>query len=359
MADSNGQDRTEKATPKKREEAAEKGNVPKSTELNSVAVLIAAIAAFKMTGESLGETLKSFLVYIYMDSSQIAISAETIPELVSLVFSTAYKIIGPIILTILAAGLAINYAQVGFMIAKKALEPDFKKISPMAGVKRLFSARSLFETAKGIVKILIVATIGFLVITKHQNEYILLANMTIGEIISFLFAVISELVIKVSIALLIMAIADYAYQKWEHEKNLKMTKQEVRDETKQQEGDQKVKGKIRGIQLQNARNRMMTAVPEATVVVTNPTYIAIALKYEPEKSSDAPTVVAKGKRKVAEKIREIAKKNGIPVMENKPLARSLYDVVEVGHEIPPLYYQAVAEIIARIFQAKKSGQPLN
>jgi len=209
------------------------------------------------------------------------------------------------------------------------------------------------ELVKGILKIVIITFIAYSVVNKYQDEYLFLATKSISEIVGFAVSVIFEMGIKIGIALIFMAVADFAYQKWEHEKSLKMTKQEVRDETKQQEGDPKIKSKIRSKQYEMAATRMMSAIPEASVVVTNPTFIAIALKYNPEISSDAPKVIAKGKRKVAEKIKKIAMENDVPIIENKPLARSLFDACEVGNEIPFDYYQAVAEILAELMKSKK------
>ena len=171
-------------------------------------------------------------------------------------------------------------------------------------------------------------------------------------------SLIYELVFKVGIALLIMAIADFAYQRYANIKGLKMTKQEVKDEHKQYEGDPKLKGRIRGKQMEMARQRMMQDIPEASVVVTNPTHIAIALKYEPENKVDAPKVIAKGKEKLAQKIKEIARNNDVPIVENKPLARSIFEICEIGDEIPVEFYQTVAEVLTQVYQSNKSKIPL-
>ncbi len=211
---------------------------------------------------------------------------------------------------------------------------------------------------KGIVKIVILALIGYWVIMKYQDAYLLLPNRSVSEILAFLGTVLMDLTIKVGIALLIMAVADYAYQRYEHIKGLKMTKQEVKDETKQYEGDPQMKGRIRGKQMELARQRMMQDIPEATVVVTNPTHIAVALKYEPETNADAPKVIAMGKNKLAQRIKEIAREHDIPVIEDKLLARSLFKACEIGDEIPMALYQAVAEILTQVYQANKSKVPL-
>jgi flagellar biosynthetic protein FlhB len=208
------------------------------------------------------------------------------------------------------------------------------------------------EAIKGILKILIVSIVAYNVVSNHLDEYIYLATKSVTEIIAFAVSVIFELGLKIGIALFVMAVADFAYQKYEHEKSLKMSKQEVKDEVKQQEGDGKIKNKIRSKQFEMSAQRMMMGVPEASVVITNPVFIAIALKYDPQSNSDAPKVIAKGKRKIAAKIKEIAMENDVPVIENKPLARSMYDACQIGMEIPYDFYQAVAEILADIINSK-------
>jgi len=353
MAETTGQEKTEKASPRKREQATQEGQVAKSSELNSAAVLLSLLVAFGVMANHLTSTINWFVVYTYQRSSLTDITVQSLPGQTAFAAKFVFLILAPILAVVLIAGVGANIGQVGFIFAKKALKPNFTKINPLAGMKRMFSVRSLVETAKGILKILIITIIAYSVVNKYQNEYVMLATQSIGEIVGFAFSVIFEMGVKIGIALLIMAVADFAYQKYEHEKNLKMTKQEVKDEMKQQEGDPKIKNKIRLKQYEMAAKRMMSAIPEASVVVTNPTFIAIALKYNPEVSMDVPKVVAKGKRKIAEKIKKIAAENEIPIVENKPLARSLYDVCEIGAEIPFDFYQAVAEILADLIKSKK------
>jgi len=352
MAEDSGQDKTEQATPKRRDEAKEKGNVAKSQELNSVIVIIAAVFIFNLLAFQLGNTIKSFIMQTYMESSSITITIQSFPGQAYFFGKVIGSILMPVMISLLLAGLLVNYAQIGAVFASKALIPDFKKISPLKGIKRMFSSRAVVELVKGMLKILILGLIGYQVISKYVGGYLLLSTRKATEIFSFTMSVVFELAIKVGIALFIMAIADVIYQRWKHDKDLRMTKQEVKDENKQQENPE-LKGRIRSVQRQIAAKRMMAAVPEATVVVTNPTHIAIALKYEPSTSQDAPTVIAKGKFKIAEKIIEIAAENEIPVIENKPLAWGLFDTCEIGMEIPLNYYQAVAEILSQIYQGNK------
>lgn len=355
MPDKPAQDKTEKATPHRRRREKEEGNVCRSMELNSVVVLFAGIFALKFFWSGISDHLLNFVSSVYIDIANTSITSVSIPVQARTIMVRLCLILLPVFVLVMIAGIGVNYAQVGFVNAKKALVPKLSRLNPIEGLKRLFSLRSLVELIKGIIKILIVSFIAYSVLKKYIDECWVLYNSTGWQIVAFLGKGLFELAIKIGLALLIFAIADYSYQKWEYEKRIKMTKQEVKDEYRQYEGSPEVKSRIHLVQRQIARRRMMAAVPEATAVVTNPVFIAVALKYKPVKKSDAPIVVAKGKRKIAEKIKEIAMKNDVPVVENKPLARSLYENTEIGMEIPIMYYQAVAEILVHIYQMEKEG----
>ncbi len=356
MAD-DAQDKTEQPTAKRREDAKDKGQVAKSQELNAVAVLISAILAFKASSSFFGHVLNNFMITTYHESSNMQLTVQSLPGQMIGFMKVFAALVLPVMGFILIAAVVSNVAQIKFIIAKKAINPDFKKINPLSGLKNMFSSRSLVELVKGILKILILAVISYYVLNKYRYEFLILPHRTVGEIVSFLGQVIYDLSFKVILALLVMAFADFGYQRYKHEKSLKMSKEEVKEETKQYEGDPHVKSKIRSKQKEVAFRRMMQEVPEATVVVTNPTHLAIALKYEPTSNMDAPKVVAKGKLKVAERIKRIAHDNGVPVVENKPLARSLYEICEIGMEIPVEFYQAVAEILSQIYQNDPRNLP--
>ncbi|MDP8241017.1 MAG: flagellar biosynthesis protein FlhB [Candidatus Hatepunaea meridiana] len=354
MSDKPAQDKTEAPSPHRREKAKDEGNVARSMDLNSVAVMLAGIIAIQFNAEKLFKSLSDFMISTFRDASIIDITPDSLPLQVLQAMKYLAPGIVPILLILLLAGIGINYAQVGVIFAKKALIPKFDRVSPLKGFKRLFSLRSLVELLKGLLKIGIVGIIGFSVLNRHLTDYWILSNTTAGQTITFIGQVFFEMSLKIGMALLALALLDFAYQKWEFEKNLKMTKEEVKEEQKQYEGNPELKARIRSLQKQAARRRMMAAVPDATVVVTNPTTIAIALKYAPMKKEDAPMVVAKGKRKIADKIKEIALLNDVPIIENKPLARSLFDTTEPGMEIPIIYYQAVAEILAQVYQLNQN-----
>jgi len=350
----NGQEKTEQPSPKRREEAIEKGNVAKSSELNSVAVLIATLIVFRYLGGFIGEELNEFMNYIYTESSMMQLNETSFAALSQFTITAMFTIMAPVLLIVLLFAVASNVGQVGFIVATKALKPNFKKLNPFSGLKRLFSMRSIVELVKGLLKIAIIGIIGYLVVMSHYEEYLVLPHQSVMHIAGFMGDVMYDLTFKIAIALLVMAIGDFAYQKYDHEKNLKMTKQEVKEENKQAEGDPQVKGRIRTLQREMARRRMMADIPEATVVVTNPTHYAVALKYDPAAKADAPKVIAKGKNLIAQKIKEIAAEHGVPVVENKPLARSLFSATEVGDEIPGALYQAVAEVLSQVFQADRN-----
>jgi len=352
MADS-AQEKTEQPTPKRRKEAREKGQVVKSAELNSVVIMLGAIITLYFLIGSLSTKMTQFTRQIFLSSSNTALSVDTIQELTTNGLNFATNMLMPIFIFLLMLGITINLVQVGINFSFKPLMPKFEKINPQKGLKRIFSVRSIAEMLKGVVKISIVGIICYFFIKNQIEDFTLLAHSSIQNIIEFVGNKMYTIFILVSIALIIPAIGDFAYQKWEHEKNLKMTKQEVKEESKDTEGNPQIKGKIRSLQMQASRRRMMQAVPDATVVVTNPTHIAIALEYQLDWKGKAPKVLAMGRRKTAEKIKEIAKQHNIPILEDKPLARALIEVAQVGYEVPQMFFMAIAEILAKVFQTKK------
>lgn len=358
MSNSLGQDKTEKATPRRRDDARKEGNVARSMDVNSVVILFTGIMIIKAMGYNMLQGISDFMSSTYMSISSPSINVSVIPSQAMNGIGKIALILLPILSAIMVAGLLSNIVQVGIGFSPKAIQPKFSKISPLKGFKRMFSAKSLVEFAKGIFKIFIVGGISYSVINGHLTEYLELAGMTPWMILSFLAGVLFELTIKIAVVLIFLAAADYAWQKYEYEKNLKMTKQEVKDELKQYEGNPEIKSRIRSVQQASSRNRMMQAVPDATVVVTNPTHLAIALLYEPSKSSDAPKIIAMGQRKTAERIKKIAQEANVPIIENKPLARTLFKSLEVGMEIPSIFYEAVAEILAQVFKMQRENPKL-
>ncbi|MCF7800560.1 MAG: flagellar biosynthesis protein FlhB [Candidatus Marinimicrobia bacterium] len=353
MAEKPVSDKTEPASPKKLEEAREKGNVAKSAEFNSAVVLLMGITALYFVSAGALEGLNGFMRQTYQQIRFIDGNTERIMNQTSAMFALLQKVVLPLFLLIVVGGVLANISQVGINFASKALIPAWSKINPAAGFKRIFSTRSLVETVKGFVKLGIVAWLAYLVINKHLDAFIHLSHLTIDKALFFFGEVIFEMALKIGLALAVLAVADFLYQKYDYQKNLRMTKQEVKDETKQYEGSGETKGKMRSMMRASARRRMMDAVPEAAVVVTNPTHIAIALSYQSITTEGAPIVVAKGKRKIAQRIIAIANEHNIPVIQNKPLARHLFVTTEVGGEIPVEFYQIVAEVLAQVYRMKQ------
>jgi flagellar biosynthetic protein FlhB len=255
-------------------------------------------------------------------------------------------------LTIIAT--AVGYGQVGFKITPKALKPELSKINPLKGIKnQLFSSRSVVEMVKASLKLILMALLSYWLLVDIVVESVSLVDFSVDEMTMYMVDNIFEFIWKLSLGYIVLAVFDFAYQKWKHHKDMMMTKQEVKDEQKQTEGDPLIKGKIKSKQLQLSRSRMMEQVPDADVVITNPTHYAIALKYE-FGSQGAPEVLAKGTDLMAKKIKEIAIENNIPIHEDPPLARALYKYCEVGEEIPAAFFKAVAQILAYIHRQKQN-----
>ncbi|HMA62870.1 MAG TPA: flagellar biosynthesis protein FlhB [bacterium] len=360
MAEKPAQEKTEKPTERRRQKALDEGQVARSQELNSAGIMLVGIFILSYMAFNSMSELTSLAKYIYNNLSSIDLSLTSIPGQTFGIVGFLTENFGIFFLSIFITGIIANLAQDKFKIhfSQKALSPKFSRINPIEGLKRIFSPDSLVELIKGILKLAIVGYIAYSILREHvvSNQFWVLHNVTVAEMMTFLGKLFIELGIKIGGVLFIMALFDFAYQKWRHEKKLKMTKQEVKEERKQHEGNPQIKSRMRSVQKEMSRNRMMADVPDATVVVTNPTFIAIAIKYEPKEKSDAPVIIAKGKRKIAEKIKKIAREHDVPIVENKPLARTLFKTTEIGMEIPPIFYQTVAEILAQIF--KEKGNPL-
>ncbi|MCF7802856.1 MAG: flagellar biosynthesis protein FlhB [Candidatus Marinimicrobia bacterium] len=353
MPDQGAQEKTEQPTPKRKEDARKKGEVAKSMEVNTAFMLLAGVMMMLYTGPAIFGTFEDISTEVFGNISTYEINVDTLPGLVWGGTLQVFKAIFPFLAVMFVMGLAVNFGQVGIRVSEEAFKPNWGKMNPLKGMKELVT-RAPFELLKNLFKMILVGTVGYFVLAGHLEEFFHLGDMGIHALLSYLGSVGFELGSKVAIAVMFLAAVDYAYQKYRHTKQLKMSKQEVKEEHKQTEGDPLVKSRIRNLQQEMARNRMMQDVPEADVVITNPTHYAIAIKYNPDEM-EAPRVLAKGMRKIAERIKEIAKEHDIPIIENKPLARSLFDLVEIGQEIPAKFYQAIAEILARIYRMKQTG----
>ena len=342
-------EKTEEPTPKKREDARKKGTVAKSQELNTAFVLLIGFLIVRILWEYIYGNIAEYTIYLYSHLSQ-STSTEGISELFIGIMILLAKTVLPIMFAILIVGLAINVFQVGLMLSTERLEPKLDNLNPINGFGRIFSKRSLVELIKSIFKIVV---IGFFLYLYLKDQIPLLPQFIFFDLAHSLATaadIIFTMAFQVVAVIMVMAVADYAYQCWQTTQDLKMSKQEVKDEYKQMEGDPQIKGKIKQKQRQMAMQRMMQEVPKADVIVTNPTHLAVALSYK--KGMIAPTVVAKGQDLVAERIKQIAREHRILIVENKPVARALYEAVEVGDMVPAELYQAVAEILAYVYRIK-------
>ena len=345
-------EKTEEATPRRRQEARERGHVAKSSELNSAVVLLFSIIAMMLFGKGIFRTVLNITNYTADSVLIFDPSVEEIAEMGRFLVVRVAWTLAPILLTVFVTALAINLMQVGFLISATPLIPDFKRISPATGLKRIFSLRGLMHLFVSIFKVAIIGVISYATIRAEATRFIPLVDMGFWDIFTYGAGIVSKLGIRVGLALVVLAIFDYAYQRWQYERDIKMTRQELRDELKRMEGDPLVRQRRRRLQRQLAVTRMMSEVPKAEVVVTNPTYLALAIQYKRE-SMRAPKLVAKGRGKMAERIVRTAVANSVPIVERKALAQALFKGLDIGDEIPPKFYKPVAEVLAYVFELSK------
>ena len=352
MPDNAGQEKTEKATPKKREEARKKGQVAISREVSSAMVMLASLGFFYFAGSWMFWNLSEIITKVYQNIGTMRFNTINDASIFSLeVLNSLLAILIPFLLPLAILGLVGNIVQVGLKFSTEAISPKLSKLNPISGIKRLVSLKSWVELAKSILKLLFIGTIAYFLVKGELTSFPLLVHQEVGQILVFIARVAIKISFFVCLALVILAVLDFLYQRWQYEQDLKMTKQEVKDEQKQTYGDPKVKSRIRSVQMEMARRRMMEAVPEADVVITNPTHFAIALKFNAD-DMVAPRVLAKGAGHVAQRIKEIAAEHQVPVVEDKPLAQALYKMVELGDYIPAELYRAVAEVLAYVYRLK-------
>jgi flagellar biosynthetic protein FlhB len=346
------QERTEQASPRRREEARNKGQVAKSPEVASATILLACTIFFYFGSGGMVERLMDLTRGTLRESGTTAVSLNTINALIWGWTWKLFLVMAPLLLTVVIAGLLANYLQIGFIFSTETLTPKFEKIDPIKGFQRLASLRSFVELIKSLLKMAIIAVVVWLTLKDELQNMIPLMDEPLWGILLYTGRISFKILITTCWILIVLAILDYLYQRWEFEKGIRMSRQEVKDEFKQTEGDPHVKSRIRRIQREAARKRMMANIPKADVVITNPTHLAVAIRYDPEKMY-APTVVAKGAGFVAERIREIAAAHRVPVLENKPVAQLLYKTVDVDQAIPEDLYRAVAEILAYVYGLKE------
>jgi flagellar biosynthetic protein FlhB len=350
MAESGGEEKTEEPTPRRREEAREEGNIPKSQDLTAAVSLLAAIVLLDLFGMRILTGLKQSMVASL--TAQHTANPTRVGELSGLIQYSGHLLGDSVVLLILCimlAGAVALIGQVGFVITPKPLQPSFSKLSPIKGVTNLVNLRALMRLVMSLGKIALIAAVAIFAIYRDMHWIMHLGRLSVSEAFFGAAQMVYHLALQLVALLLVLAIIDYVYQKWQHEQDLKMTKKEVKDEMKRMEGDPAVKQRRSRVAKQLAQQRQAQAVPESDVVVTNPTHYAVALQYDSD-TMTAPKVVAKGADLMAMRIRQIAAAHDIPIVERKPLARALYQHIEVDSEIPPDYYAAVAEILAYVYR---------
>ena len=346
------EEKTEEPTPKKKRDVRKKGEVAKSKDLSAAVNLVAMVMLFSFGSHYIMEKICSMLEGFYADFLSLSVGKDEVSVLTIKFISEFFVIISPIFVVALISGLIINYFQVGFLIAPEALKFKPERLNPIEGFKRIVSKKALVELSKSLVKIVMVGAVSYIFISGQIETLveILYMDATKGykEIIS-LFVALS---VRVSAIFLVVAVLDYVFQRYEFQERIKMSKKEVKDEHRQTEGDPHLRAKLKEKQKEFSVNRMIKEVPDSTIVITNPTRLAIALKYE-HKMHAAPVITAIGAGFLAERVREIAEENEVPIIENKPVAQAIYRKCEVGDEVPVELYQAVAEILAVVLKMKK------
>jgi len=353
MAEQEGQEKTEVPTEKKRRESREEGQVAFSKELSSAALLAGIVLTLVATSPIILDAMRQLMSQIFRDLAQRKeLSIDSIFTLSGEILSIILPAFAPFAAVIIFAGIFASVLQVGVMITFKAISPKFNKISPLTGLKRLFSSQSLADFLKSMAKLIIVGFVGYLTYIDKITELNGLSVSTPESILIYNFTVVAEVAGKIVLALVAIAIFDYFYQRWHHEQQLMMTKQEVKDETKQTEGDPQLKARIRQIQREMSNARMMQEVPKADAVIVNPTHFSVAILYDRDVMT-APEVIAKGADHLALRMRTVARENNVPILERPELARDLYANVEIGDDIPERFYKAIAEILAFVYRLRK------
>jgi len=319
--------------------------------LNSAVILCLGAAAIYFLGPLLVGQLQQFMIYIFREAPTMSADYDSLLALISSQIVTFFYLLGPILVILVVVAYGINVMQVGFLVTGKTLEPKPEKLNLANGMKRLFSSRSLMELIRDTVKLILIGFVGYKAIAAQMDTFYLLSDNSVTVFAAAMGNMALKTTLQIGAVMLILGILDYGYQKYDYEKSIRMSRQEIKDEYKDTEGSPQIKARVRQIQREMSRKRMMQDIPTADVVVTNPTHIAVALKYNPDEM-DAPMVVAKGERLIAEKIKEIAREAGVPVVENPPLARALFGMCEIGSYVPAKLYKAVAEVLAYVYRLK-------
>lgn len=357
MADENDDEKTEEPSQYRMDEARKKGDVAQSKELSSVLLLSGSLLTLIICGVFIYETFTEYIDWMYIQDFKNVYTKEKFQDVLSHTMWTLVKCVGPSFGASLCLGVLSQFIQVGFLYSPEILNADIERINPIKGFGRLISKKAIVEAIKGVFKFAVVILITYSVMKNNIGSFLGFLHSEAGESLAFGKYLMVKLGFSILLGLGVVALADFGWEKWSYRQKMMMTKQEAKEEAKEKDGNPEVKNKIRQIQRQMAQKRMMDDVKKADVIVTNPTHISVALKYDGE-TMVAPSVTAKGADHLALRIREIAKENDIPIVENIMLARTLYKTVKVGHGVPRTLYKAVAEILAFTYKLKRRAKAL-
>jgi flagellar biosynthetic protein FlhB len=352
MSDDNDDSKTEDPTGKKLQDARKEGNLAQTQEAKGLMGMVAALILIGMMMPGLALDLKTMLAPFISESHTMILDIGSLQGLMADTGWTLAKLMAAPFAVVIITGILAPIIQFkGILWVPKKIMPNFAKLNPFAGIKRLFSVDSVLEFVKQITKLGVLGTVLFIMLWSDVKEFESLATLDLTAIMFYIHDRVYQLIFVTLMMVIVLAFGDYLFAHWRWTEKLRMTKQEVKDEHKQQEGDPQVKARVRSLRMSRARRRMMTAVPEADVIITNPTHFAVALKYDQD-SMTAPVLVAKGADLIAKRIRDIATENEVPIVENPPLARALFATVELDQEVPPEHYKAVAEVIGYVMRLK-------
>ncbi|HDZ55829.1 MAG TPA: flagellar biosynthesis protein FlhB [Pseudomonas xinjiangensis] len=353
MAESeSGQEKTEDPTEKRLKESRDKGQIARSKELNTLAVVMVSAAGLLMVGPAMAGKMMDLMVYNFTLDREALYSTDTMGIHLLASVDLGFDVLGPLFFMVLIASLVGPILLGGWLFSAKSMAPKFERMNPLAGLKRMFSLKALVELLKALAKFLVVLAVALVVLRLRQNDLLALSGEPLPDAIEHSAWVLGWSLLILACSLILIAAVDVPFQLWDNKKKLLMTKQEIRDEYKDSEGKPEVKSRIRQLQREMAERRMMDEIPKADVVITNPTHFAVALRYDPVRSG-APIVVAKGGDFLAQKIREIATEHDVVVLESPPLARAVFYSTELDQQIPAGLYLAVAQVLAYVFQLRQ------
>ncbi|MGI6683992.1 MAG: flagellar biosynthesis protein FlhB [Bacillota bacterium] len=338
------------ATPKRKQDARKKGQVLKSQELTSALMLLALVGVLRFWLPQMLEKLNQVFRFVYSFSHEWDI--RTVAAIMTQLCLQFFFMLAPIFLAAFLMAFLVNYLQVGFLLTFEPLKPKLSRLSPIQGVKRMFGVKAWAQLIKALLKVVIIGYFLYAVVRDNFKVFAVLQHLSVRESTALIGEILFEMAWKVALAFVMVAILDFLYQWWEYTKELKMSHEEIKEEYKQMEGDPYIKAEVKKKQRSLATRRMMEDLKQADVVITNPTHLAVAIKYDPAKF-EAPYVLAKGQGQIAQKIKELAREQNIVIMENKPLARALYNQVEIGQVVPKELYQAVAEVLAFVYKINR------